>query len=397
MQTPVLAGRVQVPCSKSIAHRALIGNYLAGRGNIRNLIWNEDLRATRAALAALSVPGQDVWCGASASTLRFLLPLALAKGGRFVFTGSNELARRPLTPYLEIMERQHIRYRFGELGGLSLTVEGKLKADTFVIPGNISSQFVSGLLMALPLLEEDSEILVEGALESQPYVDMTGAVLHQYGVQFVNEDYRRFFVPGQQNYLSCDFTVEGDYSLGAVWLAAGLLGQQPLEVTGLMPNSIQGDGVCLELFRRMGGQIAVKEKSLVAYPSELQGLEMDARDCPDLVPVFAVLGCLAKGRTKICHAGRLRIKESDRLAALAEELGKLGAKIEETRDGLLIEGVGRLHGGEVQGHFDHRIIMALALASLRSEGKVLIEGAEQVRKSYENFWQDFVRLGGNYA
>lgn len=405
-----LRGRIRVPPSKSMSHRALIAAALSeGESEVANLVYSEDIEATLDALGAFGIsseksgssaklrgrrpaaPDRPVRCRESGSTLRFLIPFAALVDGPAVFEGSGELVRRPLDPYFDLFRRQGIAFRYD--GGLPLEVSGRLVPGVFELPGNVSSQFISGLLFALPLLEGDSEIRLTTTLESGDYVDLTTQIMAYHGVRVERPEAGRWIVPGGQSYRARDYRVEGDYSQAAFWIAAALLGDGLL-LEDLERDSTQGDKRILEIAAAMGGALEWTETGLRVSGGRTRGVVVDAAQCPDLVPIVATLAALSEGRTRIVNAGRLRIKESDRLKATASELNKLGARVEEEPEGLLIDGVPRLSGGAVQGWNDHRIVMSLAIASIRCDSPLTIEGSEAVRKSYPHFFDDFSKLGG---
>lgn len=362
-----LKGSVTVPPSKSVAHRAVIARALAGGGEVRNLEISEDIKATNRCISALSDSGTPLFdCGESGSTLRFMIPIALSRFEKAVFTGSARLPERSLVPYEKLfnIERE----------GSKIIVSGTLKSGVFELDGGVSSQFVTGLLFALPLLSGDSSIVMTSPLQSKPYVDLTLSTLRAFGVEAENQDYARFNIKGGQSYKPCDFTVEGDYSQAAFWLVANALGSD-IAVNGLNPHSEQGD-------RAIEDIIAGGEKIV------------DVTDIPDLVPILAVLFSLRPCETRIVGASRLRLKECDRLNVITRELNKLGANITELEDSLIINGVETLRGAEVEAPSDHRIAMALAVAATRCEDDVTVRGAECVAKSYPAFWEDYAKLGG---
>lgn len=415
-----LSGTVTVPPSKSMAHRAIISAGLCREESlIANLAFSEDISATVKGMEimgtffqqedritghegkVLRVRGREINpdgdavidCGESGSTLRFLIPLALLSGKPVTFTGRGKLVQRPLNVYYEIFHRQGISYHISD-GALPLRVEGLLKPDTFFVPGDISSQFITGLMFVLPLLKGDSRIIVTSELESRGYVDLTIAVLAKFGVRIENKGCREFIISGSQSYQSSEIEVEGDYSQAAFWLAAGTLGSD-IKLKGLSPRSFQGDRVIVNIIEEMGGKVLAENNWLWACPAQTHGIEIDVSQCPDLVPALAVLAALSKGTTRIINGARLRLKESDRLKSTAEELKKLGANIREEGDGLLIFGQEELGGGIVDSWNDHRIAMALAMASLKCRESVVIKNSGAVKKSYPDFWQHFIQLGGN--
>lgn len=375
-----LRGRVTPPASKSQAHRALIAAALSkGESRLRNLVRSEDIDATQRCMGVLraSSDSQAVLdCGESGSTLRFLMPVALALRGGGVFTGRGRLMERPQGPYFAIFDEKGIFYRL-EKG--VLTLRGLLPPGTYRLPGNVSSQFVTGLLFALPLLGEDSEIVLTSPLESRGYVDMTVDVLGRFGVQVENRGYERLIVPKGQSYRAAELTIEGDWSQGAFWYAAAVLGSE-IEVLGLDLASLQGDRVMAEHCQRL------------AEPGDL---DIDVSDCPDLVPPLAVTAAVRRGITRLTNAARLRMKESDRLLTVRQTLSALGASVEEGADSLTIQGLPRLTGGvTVDCCGDHRIAMMAAVAAAVCERPVVLTGAECVAKSYPGFWEDYRALGG---
>ncbi len=412
-------GEIAIPPSKSISHRAIIAAAFADKECIISRALNaDDIEATLDCLLSLGVESQvsknpksgmalDVrmvgtsgkWndnsvvkSRESGSTLRFMIPVAMVTDGTRTFEGSGRLVERPITPYIDMFDKTGVTYEYD--GRLPLITKGALKSGVYTIPGDISSQFITGLLMALPVLPGDSEIKIEGELESASYVELTIDVLKAFGVEVeaVEDGYK---ISGNQAYKACDFEVEGDFSQAAFFIAAGLLGEEPLILKGLSKASKQGDKAMIDIARSMGGVLEWRGDDLVVYPSELKGAVIDLKDCPDLGPAVSVLGALAKGRTQVINAERLRIKESDRLAAMTSELKKLGAYIEETPDGLIIDGVKTLMAAKVEGWNDHRIVMALTVAGIKTFGSIRIEGAEAIKKSYPGFFDDVRSLGGH--
>jgi 3-phosphoshikimate 1-carboxyvinyltransferase len=279
------------------------------------------------------------------------------------------------------------------MGNLPLNIEGQFKPGNFAIEGNISSQFISGLLFSLPLLDGDSKIIITTNLESKGYVDLTLDMLNRYGIEIINNGYKEFIIKGNQRYKGRDYRVEGDYSQAAFWLVGGILGEE-ITSRNLNLESLQGDRVIIDIINKMGGTITLDETFIKTIASNTKGIIIDASQCPDLVPVLAVLAALSNGQTKIVNAARVRIKESDRLNAIATELNKLGADVREFDDGLVINGKDSLIGGVVDSWNDHRIAMALAIASIKCKDEIIIKNSEAVKKSYPHFWEDFKKLGG---
>ncbi|RNC29807.1 MAG: 3-phosphoshikimate 1-carboxyvinyltransferase [Candidatus Dichloromethanomonas elyunquensis] len=417
-----LEGQIQIPPSKSISHRAVICAGLSeGISQIENVIFSEDIAATLDGMSAmgtrslceeakddenpcilkiegtssLKMSGGTIHCRESGSTLRFLIPLACKTGDQVTFTGQGKLTERPLDVYYQIFEEQGIEYHT-DRGNLPLAIKGKLKPGNYKLKGNVSSQFISGLLFLLPMLDGDSIITITTELESRGYIDLTLDVQKQFGIEVENKEYKEFLIKGNQKYRSCNYRIEGDYSQAAFWLVAGTLGGK-INCMDLDTYSLQGDREILNMIKKMGGQVESIHGGLGIQTALTHGTVIDAGQCPDLVPVLAVLASLSRGTTRIINAGRLRIKESDRLKAIATELNKLGAKVQELEEGLLIEGVESLQGGTVDSWNDHRIAMALAVASIKCRQPVVLTGFEAVKKSYPHFWRDFIKLGGEYA
>ena len=376
-----LRGAVTPPASKSMAHRAVLAMALAGgTGTLSNLSDSQDIQATKRCVAALKAPRPEgelpfLDCGESGSTLRFLIPIALAVAGGGVFTGHGRLMERPQQPYFDIFDEKGIFY--GQTDGV-LTVRGTLTPGVYRLPGNVSSQFVTGLLYALPLLPGDSTIEITTPLESGGYVDMTLDMLEKFGISVQNKNYAVFHIPGNQVYQGRDITVEGDWSQAGFWYAANFLDNQ-VAILGLNADSTQGDRVVASLYWKL------------AKPGDA---DVDVSGCPDLLPPLAVMAAVRSGTTRFVNAARLRIKESDRLATTAALLNALGGHAEEGPDSLTVRGVPAFSGGTVDGANDHRIVMAAAIAATRSSAPVTILGAEAVRKSYPSFWEDYKQLGG---
>ena len=400
-----LRGEVSMLPSKSVMHRALICASLAGGvTELSPLLLSEDIQATLAACQTLlsnihvgdsitvtgrhSLPEQAaVNCRESGSTIRFFLPVAAALGAHVTFTGEGRLPQRPLTPLFELFDQNGFSYM--AQGNLPVTLQDKLASGTLRIRGNVSSQFITGLLLALPLLG-DSVLEVTTPLESRPYVDITLDIMKQFGITCSHENYRTFSVSGTYHSPG-KFMCEGDWSNAAFWLVANALGGE-ISVSNLSPATAQGDSQIIAILKQCG--FSVSEQYLVR-PARKIGTEklcIDVSDIPDLVPILAVLGSFCCSEMHLTGAARLRLKESDRLSATAGELNRLGADITELEDGLVIRHVDTLHGGQVSSHNDHRIAMALAIAAQKSTAPIVIDGADAVQKSYPAFWQELERL-----
>ncbi len=410
-----LSGRIKVPPSKSYAHRAVISAFLSGgECKVSNLNLSEDILATLSCITALGAKvdfdgekhtavisrGTDklakkvcLDCRESGSTLRFFIPIALCFCENVEFTGAGRLMKRPLKPYFDIFDKLGIAYK---KEADRLLVTGKLTSGEFYLDGSLSSQFLTGLLFALPCLDGDSRIVIEGGLSSKGYIDITLEVLKKYGIKVENNDYSTFVIKGNQKYKQRNYTVEGDFSQAAFFLVSGAIGCD-VTCSGLNENSLQGDKKILDIIEATGAKVekigASRFKGTAT--STMHGITVDADEIPDLVPIMAVLFAYCKGESRIINAGRLRIKESDRLAAICTELRKMGADIEEGEDYLIIRGKQVLHGAEVSSHNDHRIAMSAAIAACRCEGPVTICGAlKSVKKSYPEFFEDYKQLGG---
>ncbi len=402
-------GSLTVPPSKSAAIRALLCGALSrctsGReGVIENLYPSEDITATERAAGILCAGGGgEVDCGESGSLLRFIIPIAAALGGRWRFTGRGRLPQRPLGVYAELLPAHGVAFKNGTGGlGLPLEIEGRLAPGRFCLPGNISSQFVTGLLMALPLLEGDSELVLTSPLESIGYVDMTLEALRDFGAR-VDPIAGGWHVPGGQRYERSGYRVEGDWSQAAFFLNMAALSPigAVVRLRGLRPDSLQGDRACVEVFGRFGLDIGWEGEELVARNKSaresfggLVGQELDVSNITDMVPAAAVCAALCRGETRFENGGRLRLKESDRLSAMCRAINALGGQAAEEGDTLVIRGVERLEGGRAQGCNDHRVVMALAGAGLRSKAPVEVTEAYSINKTYPTFFEEYRRLGG---
>lgn len=394
-----LKGTVTPPPSKSQAHRLILAAALSGGiSTLSNVDFSQDIEATLGCLSALGtgverldqgqvklhglgnsipqagpIPVLD--CGESGSTLRFLIPAALVVIGGGIFTGHGRLMERPQEPYFRLFEEKGISY---EKKDGKLTVQGKLEPGEYVLPGNVSSQFFTGLLYALPLLDGDSILRSSTPLESRGYVDMTLDALRTFGVTVDETEPGVFAIPGHQRYQSKDLAVETDWSNAAFWYAANFLGAQ-VDIRNLNPDSVQGDRQIGALYWKL------------ARPGDV---DIDLSQCPDLAPPLAAMAAVRRGTTRFVNAGRLRMKESDRLQTIAQTLNTLGAKAQVGEDTLTLEGVDHLEGGTVDGCNDHRIAMMAAAAAVACKQPVTILGAECVKKSYPHFWWDYTALGG---
>lgn len=392
-----LSGTIRPPASKSQAHRLIMGAALAqGESILSHVNVSQDILATLQCMEVLGAkscwldettlkitgghhtPGcGEMDCGESGSTLRFLIPVALSLTGKGTFRGHGRLMERPQEPYFALFREKGIRY---EKEGNLLRIDGNLTPGCYRLPGNVSSQFITGLLYALPLLAGDSEISLTTPLESSGYVDMTMDALGQFGIS-VTATERGYLVPGNQRYQPFSGAVEADYSQSGFFYAMAGMGN-PLTITGMNPNSAQGDRAVLRFMEQLNAPGTVT---------------IDVRECPDLVPPLAARAALRPGEiTHIVGAERLRIKESDRLHSVTTVLNAMGADIQEHPDALTIHGKKSLAGGVTVDSFnDHRIAMMAAAAATKCEKPITITGAQCVEKSYPAFWKDYEMLGGN--
>lgn len=407
--------------SKSHAHRLLICAALSDKESyVQCVERSDDIDATAGCLASLGAKIQHDGkgfavspisypphkeqvtqvCGESGATLRFMLPVCSALGvpAKFIMQGS--LRSRPSSPLLEQLAENGCAITI-EQGSISCS--GALHSGEFNLQGNISSQFISGLLLALPLLEGNSVINVEGKLGSMPYITLTLDSLREFGIRASVKGSRTgrgavYFVEGSQRYtLPGEIKVEGDWSNAASWITAGALGGKGITCTGLNLGSSQGDMAILRQVERFGATVEYGGDSVHVASAERRGIQFDASDTPDLVPMLALIASVSNGETFISNAGRLRLKESDRLHAVADTLRTLGAEINQTHDGLIISGRGSLQGGTVDSFGDHRIVMMAAIASLVCKNPVTINAAEAVNKSYPGFFKDFEMLDGEIS
>lgn len=432
------SGYVTVPASKSWAHRMLITAALSlGYSEIICNGISKDISATVKCLNALgaNISMQDaenkdsqataaekntiikVWpvkkiidhsgdsamyahlpCGESGSTLRFMIPIAGALGIDAAFHMEGRLSERPLEPLTGVLSEHGMSFM---KDGQILYCRGRLKGGNFDIPGNISSQYISGLLMALPILPENSTLNVTGTVESGDYIEMTVKAVEEAGIVFDRQGYS-FKISGDQKYnVDEEMIVEKDWSSAAFPLCMGAFSEEGMTVTGLNPDSIQGDKEIVKILENFGAEILVsvsdemkgKLSAITVKKGSLKGQIIDASRIPDLVPVISVVAAGALGETRIIHAERLRIKESDRLATTTAMLKALGADIEETEDGLLIHGKKELSGGTADSFNDHRIAMSAAVAAGICRREVTVNGAECTDKSFPGFWDILNSLG----
>lgn len=403
-----LVGRVTVPPSKSDVHRAIICAALSkGESRISPVALSQDISATIDCIKALganvTIDGDSVVvnsenifspekalldCRESGSTVRFFIPVAAAGGVNATFVGHGRLPERPLDIFEKLLPGHGVRCITD--GGLPFEIMGKLEPGRFELTGSVSSQFITGLLFALPLLSDDSVIHLTSPLQSKGYIDMTIDVMKRFGV---NIDVRNgdYYIKGGQSYKPCDYKTEGDWSQAAFFLVGGAISGDAT-VEGVMRDSYQGDKEIVQLLRRFGAEITEGDDYVTCRKAPLHGIDIDAAQIPDLVPILAVCASFASGVTRIYNAQRVRLKESDRLLAISEGLSRCGVNIRQTDDGLLIEGREALSGGKAEGFNDHRIVMSMAIASLRSTGEIVITDRESISKSYPDFFEELISM-----
>ena len=407
-----VAGRIAAPPSKSMAHRAVLCAALAkGTSHLHHLAFSKDISATLGAagrLCARVTTGENdavveglgrflpvdapVDCCESGSTLRFLIPLAGLTGQEVTFTGRGRLMERPQSVYKMLYQQQGLRF---EQGADRLTVEGALTPGEYELAGNVSSQFISGLLFALPLLPGDSQLHLIPPVESRSYIDMTRAVQATFGVHSRWLDETTLLLPGGQQYHPCDYNVEGDYSQAAFPAVLGAV-CGGVTITGLAPDTLQGDAAILDILRRCGAVFTRTGDSVTFAKAPLHGVDIDLADCPDLGPVLMVLGLLCEGTTVIRNAERLRLKESDRIAAMEAELRACGGVLESNGGTITVHGCAeRLHApaAPLHGHNDHRVVMSLAVLAAAAGLPLTVDDAEAIQKSWPGFFADAAPLG----
>lgn len=403
-------GTVNVPPSKSDVHRAIICAAMAnGVSRISPVALSNDIKATIGCIKALgadavlennvlTVDGTNMYknktalldCGESGSTLRFFIPIAAVGNINATFVGKGKLPQRPIGIFTEALPKAGTVCK--TKGGLPLEIKGQLKSGVFEIPGNVSSQFITGLLLALPILEGDSEIVLTSPLESVGYIAMTIRTMKQFGVN-IQATEKGWHIKGGQTYKSCNYTTDGDWSQAAFFMVLGAVSGK-VTVKGVAKDSTQGDKKCSEILARFGAKVTQLDNEVTVEKGELKAITIDASQIPDLVPVLSVCAAFAEGTTKIINAERLRIKECDRLKATAELLNNLGGKVKELSDGLEITGVSSLKGGNVNGYNDHRIVMSAAVCAARSDEDITATFAMSINKSYPDFYIDYNSIGG---
>ena len=404
-----LTGEVTPPPSKSILHRYIIASSLAkGISKIENISYSDDIIATIEAMKKLGAKiekkdnyllidgsktfdkkylnnNAEIDCNESGSTLRFLFPLSIVKKNKISFKGKGKLFKRPLNPYFENFDKYKIKYSY--INENEILLDGELKSGEYEIDGNISSQFITGLLFSLPLLNENSKIIIKGKLESSSYIDITLDCLNKFGIKIINNSYQEFIIEGNQNYKSGDCEVEADYSQVAFFLVANSIGSN-IKINGLNSNSLQGDKKIVDFISQIDNWN--KEEKLI----------LDGSETPDIIPILSLKACTSKKEIEIVNIARLRIKESDRLKATVKELSKLGFDLLEKEDSILINSrkdFNKINNNSLvylSSHSDHRIAMTIAIALTCYNGEIILDNLVCVKKSYPNFWEVFLSLGG---
>ena len=402
-----LVGELSPPPSKSVLHRYIIASSLAkGISKIENISFSEDIIATIEAMKKLGakieqkenyllIDGSDTFknlnenieidCNESGSTLRFLFPLSIVEENKVLFKGRGKLFKRPMTPYFQNFEKYKIKHSY--IDENEILLEGQLKAGIYEIDGNISSQFITGLLFSLPLLEGESKIIINGKLESSNYIDISLDCLNKFGVKIINNSYQEFIIEGNQNYKVGNYRTEADYSQAAFFLVANAISSK-IKINDLSENSLQGD------------------KKIIDYISEIDNwnskdtLVLDGSETPDIIPILSLKAAVSGKKIEIVNIERLRIKESDRLKATVEELSKLNFDLIEKKDSILINSRENFKVNKnekivsLSAHSDHRVAMMIAIATTCYDGEILLDNLDCVKKSYPNFWEVFLSLGG---
>lgn len=402
-----LVGELSPPPSKSVLHRYIIASSLAkGISKIENISFSEDIIATIEAMKKLGakieqkdnyllIDGSDTFknlnenieidCNESGSTLRFLFPLSIVEENKVLFKGRGKLFKRPMTPYFENFEKYKIKYSY--INENEILLEGKLKAGIYAIDGNISSQFITGLLFSLPLLDGESKIIINGKLESSNYIDISLDCLSKFGIKIINNSYQEFIIEGNQSYRAGNYRTEADYSQAAFFLVANAIGSK-IKINDLSENSLQGDKKIIDFI------------SEIDKWSSKDTLILDGSETPDIIPILSLKAAVSGKKIEIVNVERLRIKESDRLKATVEELSKINFDLIEKKDSILINSREDLKANKnekivsLSAHSDHRIAMMIAIATTCYDGEILLDNLDCVKKSYPNFWEVFLSLGG---
>ncbi|CAB3287263.1 3-phosphoshikimate 1-carboxyvinyltransferase [Methanocaldococcus lauensis] len=418
-KTERLEGTIKSPPSKSYTHRAVIGASLAeGKSIIKNPLWGEDCLSSVHGCkmlganiildkekdewivegGKLKTPDNVIDVGNSGTTLRILTSISSQiPKGYAILTGDDSIRRRPMQPLLDALKQLNIEAFSSKMDGTAPVIvkSSKISGNVVKIRGDVSSQFITSLMMLLPFNNEDTEIILTSPLKSKPYIDVTIDILNKFGIK-IDKTENGFLVYGNQKYKPINYIVEGDYSSASYLIAAGVLINSDLTIENLFSDSKQGDKAIVKIVKEMGADIKVKkDKVIINGKYNLEGIDIDVKDIPDLVPTIAVLGCFAEGKTEIFNGEHVRLKECDRLRACAVELRKMGADIKEKPDGLIIRGVKKLKGCKLNTYNDHRLVMAFTVAGLKAEGVTIIDNEESVKISFPNFVEVMKSIGAN--
>jgi len=406
-----LEGEIEVIASKSLSHRYVIAAALSKEKSIiSNVLKSKDLEATKNALSALGASfDKDIIYPAdlnlrmhkvnvfeSGSTLRFMIPIFMLQINEVEIHGMHRLVDRPLDVYDRLFENKKVTFKhLDENHQLPVFIKGKIKGGHFPLRGDVSSQFISGLLFALPLTGRDSVIELTSPLESKGYVDLTLDVLREFGIHILRVD-QYIYIKGGQKYQAKNAIVEGDFSQSAFWFVAGLIGKKQLVLKNLNQDSLQGDKKIVDILLRMGANITYNDGNYIVNPTKTKGTIIDLSQVPDLGPMLMGLAALSEGVTTFINYERLRIKESDRVEAMKDVLSRFGVEMKEFHDKIEIEGKSQLNGHiEIDTFNDHRIAMAASVLAIRAKDDVIIKGAECVEKSYPVFFEEYKKLGGD--
>lgn len=407
-------GRIRIPASKSHTIRALfIAGLASGISVIRDPLLSDDARSAAGTIEAFGaeagfsdgcchvrgfsgqpdVPSDVISTGNSGTTLRLGVMTAALANGWTIFTGDHQIRSRPLKPLLDAV---------GSLGGTALSTRDNGMAPAAIkgraVGGRteidaVTSQYLSSLLLHTPLLEKDTEIVVT-RLNEKPYVDMTLWWLDRQGIRYHNEDFREFYIPGGQKYSAFDMAIPGDFSSAAFFLVQAAISGGEFTLDNLDMSDPQGDKLVISILRDMGARVSFDNGSLYIKGDGLTGREIDMNSIPDALPAMAVAGCFAEGETRLVNVPQARLKETDRISVMCNELRRMGADIQELPDGLVIRR-SYLKGTFVEGHYDHRVVMALAVAGLNTEGETIIDTAEAMNVTFPEFARLMQDCGGN--
>ncbi|MEC9484691.1 MAG: 3-phosphoshikimate 1-carboxyvinyltransferase [Candidatus Izemoplasma sp.] len=405
-----LHGSISAISSKSVAHRAIIAAALSDQpSTLYNVLLSDDIKATLNAVKKLGtsikikdssiyikpkkkrfLKAKTIDCNESGSTLRFLIPVTSLYDKTITLTGRQSLLNRPMTLYEDVFNKSDSTLTIADN---KIVVNGSIKPGEYILKGNVSSQFFTGLMLTLPLLDGDSTLIVEGPLESKSYIDLTIDVLKSFNIT-IKERENRYYIKGNQQYKGNQYTVEGDFSQAAFFFVAGAI-NGGISIHNLNINSVQGDKAIIDFLTQMNAQPIVTDNGYTITKKSTLGTTIDISNCPDLAPILSLLGSVSEGTTKLINAHRLKIKESDRIYSTVSTLKALGADITNDDESITIKGKKHLEGGVTVDSFnDHRIAMMVAIATTVCKNPVTLTNAKAVNKSYPSFFEDYKRLGG---